>query len=195
MPMKIIFATNNEHKLKEVRALLPDFEIISLKDIGCFEDIAETGKTLIENAKIKADFISKNFGLDCFADDTGLEITSLNMHPGVYSARYAGEPSNSKKNMDKVLLEMKSLKNRHAQFKTVIALNIDQKTHLFEGICEGEILSARKGVGGFGYDPIFQPSGFTKSFAEMSMVEKSEISHRGKSINKLVSYLSTLNIE
>ena len=144
--MKIIFATNNEHKLKEVRALLPDFEIISLKDIGCFEDIAETGKTLIENAKIKADFISKNFGLDCFADDTGLEITSLNMHPGVYSARYAGEPSNSEKNMDKVLLEMKSLKNRHAQFKTVIALNIHQKTHLFEGICEGKILSARKGA-------------------------------------------------
>ena len=150
---------------------------------------------MIENAKIKADFISKNFGLDCFADDTGLEITSLNMHPGVYSARYAGEPSNSEKNMDKVLLEMKSLKNRHAQFKTVIALNIHQKTHLFEGICEGKILSARKGAKGFGYDPIFQPSGFTKSFAEMSMVEKSEISHRGKSINKLVSYLSTLNIE
>lgn len=193
--MKIVFATNNEHKLKEVRALLPNFEIISLKDIGCDQDIPETGNTLVENAKIKADFITKNYGLDCFADDTGLEIHALNMAPGVYSARFAGEPSNSEKNMDKVLNEMKGHSNRKAHFKTVIALNLRKETFFFEGICEGDILLNRKGSKGFGYDPIFKPSGYSASFAEMSMQEKGEISHRGKSVSKLVSFLSSLDIE
>ena len=187
--MKIIFATNNEHKLKEVRALLPDFEIISLKDIGCFEDIAETGKTLIENAKIKADFISKNFGLDCFADDTGLEIESLGGAPGVYSARYAGEGCNADDNMKKVLIELENMDNRNATFRTVIALIINGDEYIFQGECNGEITKTKNGVGGFGYDPIFMPQGYEITFAEMSKQEKGALSHRGRAVDKLVSFL------
>jgi len=193
--MKIVFATNNINKLNEVRVLLPHFEIISLNDIGCFEDIPETAATLEGNAKIKADYVSRKYGFNCFSDDTGLEVQALNNAPGVYSARYAGEPSNSEKNMNKLLSELKNQKNRIAQFKTVIALNINNKSFLFEGCCKGEILTEKSGNKGFGYDPIFKPQGYNRSFAQMSLEEKGEISHRGKAIQKLTVFLNTIKIE
>ena len=188
--MKIVFATNNQHKLKEVRSLLPSFEIVGLKDIGCFEDIPETATTLEGNAQIKADYITQKYGLNCFADDTGLEVTALNNEPGVYSARYAGEPANSENNMDKLLSELENKENRTAQFRTVIALNIDTKKSVFEGICKGSISKERQGTEGFGYDPIFIPENHTTSFAEMSMEAKGEISHRGRAIRKLITFLT-----
>lgn len=187
--MKIVFATNNQNKLNEVRALLPKFEIIGLNDIGCFEDIPETSKTLEGNAQIKADFVSQKYGYNCFADDTGLEVSSLNNEPGVYSARYAGEPSNSENNMDKLLCNLEQYTDRSAQFRTVIALNLDDQQMLFEGVCKGNILENRQGEKGFGYDPIFSPMNSDKSFAEMSMNEKGENSHRGIAIRKLISFL------
>jgi len=187
---KIVFASNNPHKLAEVRALIPHWEILSLSDIGCFEDIPETAKTLVGNAKIKADFVTKKYGYSCFADDTGLEIETLQGAPGVYSARYAGEPSDSEANLQKVLTELADKSNRNAQFRTVIALNLDTQTHLFEGICTGEILTNKTGISGFGYDPIFKPTGFDQSFAEMTKLEKGIISHRGKAVQKLVTFLS-----
>ncbi len=189
--MKIVFATNNLNKLKEVKALLPSIEIVSLQDIGCLEDIPETAKTLEGNAKIKADYVTEKFGYNCFADDTGLEVEALNAAPGVYSARYAGEPANSEKNMHKLLTELEFKDNRNAQFRTVIALNFNKKQFLFEGVCEGEILTEKYGKKGFGYDPIFSPSGFKTSFAEMTMTEKGVVSHRGKAIQKLIAFLST----
>ena len=187
---KIVFATNNPNKLAEVRALIPQWEILGLSDIGCFEDIPETAKTLDGNSKIKADFVTKKYGFDCFADDTGLEISALNGAPGVYSARYAGEPSDSEANLQKALTELKDNPNRTAQFRTVVALNLDTETYLFEGICKGKIFTKKIGESGFGYDPIFKPDGFEQSFAQMSQAEKGAISHRGRAIRKLVEFLN-----
>ena len=191
--MKIVFATNNANKLKEVQQLVPSIEIVSLQEIGCFDDIPETANTLEGNAILKANYVTKNYGFDCFADDTGLEVEALNGAPGVYSARYAREDADSENNMQKLLSELKNKANRNAQFRTVIALNIEGEQHLFEGICKGEILTKKQGEKGFGYDPIFKPSGFTTSFAQMSMKEKGSISHRGKAIKKLIEYLNNSN--
>lgn len=190
---KIVFATNNTNKLNEVKALLPQIEILSLQDIGCFEDIPETANTLEGNAILKANFVTKKYCYDCFADDTGLEVEALNNTPGVFSARYAGKDADSEKNMAKLLLELNNKSNRSAQFKTVVALNLNKEQHLFEGICEGEILNKKQGEKGFGYDPIFKPSGFDTSFAQMNMEEKNTISHRGKAIKKLIEYLNVIN--
>lgn len=187
--IKLVFATNNANKLAEVKAMLTNFEIVSLKEIGCHDDIPETAVTLEGNAKLKADYITKKFGLNCFADDTGLEVEALDMAPGVYSARYADGERSSEANMQKLLSELKENENRKAQFRTAIALNIDDKQFVFEGICKGEILKSKTGSEGFGYDPIFKPEGFTQSFAEMSMAQKSNISHRGLAVQKLVDFL------
>ncbi|NOR28288.1 MAG: non-canonical purine NTP diphosphatase [Lutibacter sp.] len=190
--LKLVFATNNKNKLKEVQAMLTNFEIVSLADINCFDDIAETAKNLEGNAKIKANFITEKYGLNCFADDTGLEVDALNNEPGVYSARYAGNESNAEENMKKLLNKLGNNSNRKAQFRTAIALNIEGKQYLFEGICKGTILSKEQGDSGFGYDPIFLPTGFNKSFAEMNLEDKGNISHRGKAIDKLVTFLNEL---
>jgi len=188
--MNLVFATNNPNKIKEVQALLPQgINILSLKDIDCNEEIEETEKTLQGNAKLKANFITKKYGYDCFADDTGLEVVALNNEPGVYSARYAGSDSNAIENMNKLLKNLKGLENRTAQFRTVIALNIKGKQFLFEGVCKGEILASKTGTSGFGYDPIFKPKGYDTSFAEMTLEEKGKISHRGKALGKLIDFL------
>jgi len=188
--LKLVFATNNPNKLKEVQAMLTNFDIVSLSEIGCFDDIPETAETLEGNAILKANYITEKYGLNCFADDTGLEVAALNNKPGVYSARYAGEENNAEANMNKLLFEIGDNKNRNAQFRTAVALNIQGEQHLFEGICKGQILTKKQGESGFGYDPIFMPDGFHKSFAEMAMTEKGVISHRGKAIEKLVSFLN-----
>jgi XTP/dITP diphosphohydrolase len=189
--MKLVFATNNLNKLKEVQEMLPDtIELLSLKDINCFDEIDETETTLEGNAKLKADYITKNFGFNCFADDTGLEVESLDGKPGVYSARFAGEPANSENNMQKLLVDLEHKKNRKAQFRTAISLNINDQKFIFEGICKGEILKKKHGAKGFGYDPIFKPKGFNKSFAEMTSEEKNTISHRGIAVQKLVAFLN-----
>ena len=188
--MKLVFATNNLHKLKEVQEMLSNtIEVLSLKDIGCFEDVEETEATLEGNARLKADHITKNYGYHCFADDTGLEVDALNGKPGVFSARYGGEHGNSEKNMQKLLKELHGKANRKAQFRTAVALNLENKQYLFEGICEGEILEKKTGTGGFGYDPIFKPTEASASFAEMNSEEKNKISHRGIAIQKLVDFL------
>tara|TARA_R110002124_G_scaffold250200_6_gene415249 strand:- start:1292 stop:1873 length:582 start_codon:yes stop_codon:yes gene_type:complete len=189
--MKLVFATNNLNKLAEVQKMLPNsIELLSLKDINCFDEIEETETTLEGNAKLKANYITEKFGYNCFADDTGLEVESLNGEPGVYSARYAGTENDSKKNMQKLLSELETKSNRKAQFRTAIALNLNNKQFLFEGICKGEILTEKQGTDGFGYDPIFKPNGFNNSFAEMTSEEKNSISHRGNAIQKLVSFLT-----
>ena len=189
--MKLVFATNNLNKLKEVQEMLPSsIELLSLKDINCFDEIEETETTLEGNAHLKADYITKKFGFNCFADDTGLEVESLGGKPGVYSARFAGEPSNSENNMQKLLVDLETKTNRKAQFRTAVSLNINGKKFLFEGICKGEILTSKQGEKGFGYDPIFKPEGFEQSFAEMTSEEKNKISHRGIAIQKLVEFLS-----
>ena len=189
--MKLVFATNNLNKLKEVQEMLPNsIELLSLKDINCFDDIDETETTLEGNAKLKADYITNKFGFNCFADDTGLEVKSLDGRPGVYSARFAGEPANSENNMQKLLVELQDKAIRNAQFRTAIALNIKDEKFLFEGICKGEILTKKRGAKGFGYDPIFKPNGFNQSFAEMTSEEKNTISHRGIAIQKLVAFLN-----
>jgi len=191
--MKLVFATNNLHKLKEVQEMLSNsIEVLSLKDIGCFEDIEETESTLEGNAKLKADYITEKYGFDCFADDTGLEVEALDGKPGVYSARYAGAHGNAEKNMEKLLNELQNKSNRKAKFRTIIALNLRNKQYLFEGICEGEILNEKTGVKGFGYDPIFKPSNASCSFAEMNSEEKNIISHRGIAIQELVQFLNSL---
>ncbi len=164
-------------------------EILSLNDISCFDEVDETETTLDGNAKLKANYITQKFGYNCFADDTGLEVDGLEGKPGVYSARFAGEPCNSEKNIQKVLSELENKTNRKAQFRTVICLNIDENQYLFEGTCKGEILTRKKGEKGFGYDPIFKPEGYSTSFAEMSSEEKNKISHRGIAIQKLVQFL------
>ena len=189
--MKLVFATNNLNKLKEVQEMLPDtIELLSLKDINCFDEIDETETSLEGNAKLKADYITTNFGFNCFADDTGLEVESLEGKPGVYSARFAGEPANSGKNMQKLLLDLEHKRNRKAQFRTAISLNINDEKFLFQGVCKGEILMKKKGEKGFGYDPIFKPQGFNQSFAEMTSEEKNTISHRGIAVQKLVAFLN-----
>jgi len=193
--MKLVFATNNLHKLKEVQEMLSNtIELLSLKDIGCFEDIEETESTLEGNAKLKADYITEKYGFDCFADDTGLEVEALDGDPGVYSARFAGEHGNAEKNMEKLLIELQNKSSRKAKFRTIIALNLRNKQYLFEGICEGEILNEKSGVKGFGYDPIFKPKNASCSFAEMNSEEKNIISHRGIAIQKLVNFLSLIKI-
>ncbi len=191
--LKLVFATNNKNKLQEVQAMLTNFDILSLEDIGCFDEIPETANTLEGNAILKADYVTQKFGYNCFADDTGLEVKALNNEPGVYSARYAGESNNAEANMNKLLAALNNSDNREAQFRTAIALNINEKQFIFEGICEGEILTDKQGSGGFGYDPIFKAKGKNCSFGEMSMEEKSTIGHRGKAIEKLVAFLKKNN--
>lgn len=192
--MKLVFATNNKNKIIEIKSLLPkSIELLSLADIGCYEEIEETENTIEGNAKLKADYITKNYGYSCFADDTGLEVEVLNGAPGVYSARYAGENVTYDDNVNKLLFEMQNHKNRRAQFKTVIALNLIGKSTLFEGICKGVILTEKHGNQGFGYDPVFQPDGYKPSFAEMSLEEKGKISHRGLATKKLMEFLNKLD--
>lgn len=191
--MKLVFATNNLHKLREVQEMLSNsIEVLSLKDIGCFEEIEETENTLEGNAKLKADYITQKYGFDCFADDTGLEVEALNGKPGVYSARYSGEHGNAEKNMEKLLIELQNKSSRKAKFRTIIALNLRNKQYLFEGICNGKILNEKTGIKGFGYDPIFKPNNASCSFAEMSSEEKNIISHRGIAIQELVQFLNSL---
>lgn len=190
--MKIVFATNNQHKLEEIKDIFPhNFEILSLKDIGCNEEIPEDHETLEENALQKAMFIKKKYGYDCFADDTGLEVDALGGKPGVYSARYAGENRSAEDNMKKVLQEMEQKENRSARFKTIIALIMSEDEYLFEGKVEGVILRERKGEKGFGYDPIFQPENYDKSFAEMTNEEKNKISHRGRAVKELIDFFKS----
>lgn len=188
---KLVFATNNAHKLEEIRAILGDkVEILSLNDIDCHADIPETADTLQGNAALKAQYIYENYGLDCFADDTGLEVEALNGAPGIYSARYAGgEGHDSEANMKKLLSEMQDKDNRKARFRTVICLIEDGKEHFFEGIVNGSIIRERKGGAGFGYDPVFVPDGYSETFAEMGNDEKNKISHRARAVQKLCEYL------
>lgn len=189
--MKLVFATHNQNKLIEVAKLLPaGLELVSLTDIGCHEEIPETGATLEENALIKANHVHQHYGLDCFADDTGLLVDALNGAPGVYSARYAGEGKNTEDNMDKLLRELEGKSDREAQFKTVIALKWQGETFCFEGAVAGTILPQRHGTEGFGYDPLFLPHGHDRSFAQMSMTEKNKISHRGRAMEKLINFLT-----
>lgn len=191
--MKLVFATHNQNKVKEVQALLPPtISLLSLSDIGCNEEIPETGKTLEENAILKADFVTNTYGYPCFADDTGLLVNALNGAPGVYSARYAGEQKNSDDNMDKLLSELASKKDRTARFETIIALNLKNRQHLFKGVVEGVILTEKKGERGFGYDPIFKPSSYEKTFAELPLEVKNKISHRGRAIHQLLTYLKSI---
>ena len=187
---KLVFATNNAHKLAEVRSILePQFKIISLEDLNCTDDIPETAQTLDGNALLKATWIHTKFGIDCFADDTGLEVDALGGEPGVYSARYAGEENNSYNNMSKVLTLLGDDTNRKARFRTVIALIQDKKNHFFEGRIEGDIALIPRGESGFGYDPIFVPQGYLLSFAQLSAEEKNQISHRALALHKLMDYL------
>ncbi|GAA4278034.1 non-canonical purine NTP diphosphatase [Aquimarina mytili] len=189
--MKLVFATNNRNKLKEVQALVPSgIELLSLTDIGCKEDIPETSTTIEGNAILKANYVKEKYGYNCFADDTGLEVESLDGAPGVYSARYAGESKDADANMNKLLLELDKKEHRTAQFKTVIALTIDNQLETFTGICKGEITKEKKGTGGFGYDPIFWPKGYSETFAELPLSEKNKISHRGKAVQLLIEYLN-----
>lgn len=190
MRKKFVFATNNAHKLQEVTAILGErIELLSMKDINCQTDIPETADTLEGNALLKARFIFENYQMDCFADDTGLEVEALNGAPGVYSARYAGDDHNSEANMKKLLRDMEGVENRKARFRTVFALIVDGKEHLFEGIVKGEIIKTRRGTSGFGYDPIFIPEGYTQTFAEMGNDLKNKISHRALATNKLCRFL------
>jgi len=189
--MEIVFASNNTHKLEEVRSKLPkEFKVLSLKDVLGDVDIPETGDTLDENASIKSRYVFERTGKNCFSDDTGLEIAALNGEPGVYSARYAGEGCSFQDNMDKVLGKMKGAEDRSACFRTVISLILNGEEHFFEGRVDGEILTDKHGEKGFGYDPIFRPNGFKESFAEMTLEQKNEISHRGRAVQKLVEYLT-----
>lgn len=188
---KIVFATNNAHKLSEVREVLKgQYEIVSLMDLGCTDDIPETANTLEGNALLKAQYINKKFGIDCFADDTGLEVAALNGEPGVYSARYASADNNAAANMRKLLAQLDNVVDRSACFRTVIALIQDGEIHYFEGRVDGNIAHTPEGNEGFGYDPVFVPQGFSKSFACLGSVEKNKISHRARAVNKLVEFLN-----
>ena len=192
MIKKLVFATNNAHKLDEIRAILGDkIEVLSLKDINCDADIPETADTLEGNAALKAEYIYKNYGLDCFADDTGLEVEALGGAPGVYSARYAGgDGHDSEANMRKLLQELDGKQNRNAQFPTAICLIEKGEEHLFEGIVKGSIIEQKRGASGFGYDPVFMPEGYEETFAEMGNAEKNKISHRARAVEKLCEYLN-----
>lgn len=186
---QLVFATNNAHKLEEVAAKIAGkIELLSLNDIGCHDDIEETGTTFRENASIKSHYIYHKYNLNCFGDDSGLEIDALNGEPGVYSARYAGVHGDHAANMDKVLKKLKGVTNRSARFRTVISLIWDGEEHFFEGTVEGTIRRERSGTGGFGYDPIFEPAGYDITFAEMSMEQKNSISHRARAMEKLVGF-------
>ncbi len=188
--MKIVFATHNPNKLKEIQALVPStITLVSLTDIGCTEDIIEDADTIEGNAILKVKYVKEKYGYDCFADDTGLEVDALNGAPGVYSARYAGEQKNSLDNMNKLLIELSTKQDRSARFKTVIAFAKADTIETFEGICEGQITREKLGDGGFGYDPIFQPDGYEATFAQMAMQLKGKISHRGRAFEKFIDYL------
>lgn len=192
MKQKIVFATNNAHKLEEVAAILGDgFEVLSLREIGCDTDIPETSDTFAGNAMQKASFVKEHYGYDCFADDSGLEVDILDGAPGVYSARYSG--GGSEANMDKLLLNLTGKSERGAQFRTVVALLIGKESHLFEGIVRGTIIEERRGEGGFGYDPIFVPEGYEQTFAELGSDVKNSISHRAKAVKQLAEYLLMTN--
>ena len=194
MKKKLVFATNNAHKLEEIRAILGDkLEILSLNDIDCHADIPETADTLEGNARLKAGYIYQNYGMDCFADDTGLEVEALGGAPGIYSARYAGgEGHDSEANMRKLLAALEGESNRKARFRTVIALILDGKEYLFEGIVNGRIIEEKKGSAGFGYDPIFVPDGYSQTFAELGDDIKNRISHRAMATHKLAEFLSNI---
>ncbi len=188
--MKICFATNNKNKLQEIRqAFGSSYEIVSLQDIGCHEELPETQPTIEGNSAQKAHYVSQKYKVNCFADDTGLEIDALDGEPGVYSARYAGETCSFQDNMDKVLTNLKDIENRQAQFKTVITLVLENQEHQFTGIAKGTIRTEECGSEGFGYDPIFEPEGYDITFAEMSMEQKNKISHRGKAVKQLSAFL------
>jgi len=188
----LVFATNNTHKISEVKDIVSgEIQIVGLADIHCSEDIPETADTLEGNALLKARYIMSNYGYDCFADDTGLEVEALGGAPGVYSARYAGSAHNSQANMQKLLQQMKEVTNRKARFRTVIALIQGEKEHLFEGIINGIITESPRGTNGFGYDPIFVPDGYTETFAELSETDKNAISHRARAVHRLSGFLST----
>lgn len=190
---EIVFATNNEHKLSEVASMLGDaYKVLGLKDIGCDEDIPETADTLQGNALIKAKYVYEKYGKNCFSDDTGLEVEALNNAPGVYSARYAGVDKDAEANMNKLLSELGGQANRKAQFRTAVALIIDGEELLFEGKVEGQIIEEKRGGKGFGYDPIFIPDGYEKTFAELSSEVKNSISHRGRAVQKLIKYLESI---
>ncbi len=189
--MELVFATNNRHKIKEITPLIKNsFHLLSLSDLNCFEEIPETQTTLEGNALQKSHYIFDKYGVNCFADDTGLEIEALNGEPGVYSARYAGEGCIFQDNIDKVLLKLQGITNRKARFRTVISLLLDGKEYFFEGIVNGKILTEKHGNDGFGYDPIFMPDGFDISFAEMTLEQKNMISHRGMAVRKLAEFLN-----
>lgn len=191
--MDLIFASHNEHKLIEISKVLPSEITISNLQNSSIKDIPETGKTLTENALIKARFVYEKTGKNCFADDTGLVVEALNGEPGVYSARYAGEPKNDQNNVNKLLENLKGIQNRKASFKTVIALILESKEYLFEGEVQGEIITEFRGENGFGYDPIFQPLGYDKTFAELTLDEKKFISHRSIAVGKMIDFLSNYN--
>ncbi|RBA28178.1 non-canonical purine NTP diphosphatase [Flavobacterium tibetense] len=192
--MKLVFASNNKNKIQEIQQLVPNsIQILSLEEIGCTEDIPETADTIEGNAILKANYVTEKYGYNCFADDTGLEVETLNGAPGVYSARYAGEQKDANDNMDKLLSELKDKTNRKANFKTVIALNLNGKQNLFTGIINGKIIEEKIGTNGFGYDPIFVADGFNKTFAELTMEEKSTISHRGIAVKQLLTFLQKLS--
>ena len=190
---KIVFATNNAHKLQELRQMLGNrYEILGLADIGCHEDIPETADNIEGNAQIKARYVKEHYGYDCFSDDTGLEIDALGGEPGVYSARYAGPGHDSEANIDKVLKKLDGVTERTARFRTVVALVLDGRTYFFEGKVEGLMTLERHGVEGFGYDPIFLPEGYGQTFAEMDASEKNRISHRGRAMAQMVGFLERL---
>ena len=191
---QIVFATNNAHKLSELRQIVGEkFDILSLADIDCHDDIPETADTLEGNAAIKARWVRDKYGYDCFADDTGLEVAALGGAPGVHSARYAGgEGHDSEANMARLLSELDGVADRHARFRTVICLTLGGEEHFFDGIVEGEILTGPRGSEGFGYDPLFRPDGWTKTFAEATALEKNAVSHRGRATKKLIDYLATI---
>ena len=187
---KLVFATNNAHKLEEVRAVLDNkIEIVSLNELGCFDDIPETADTLEGNALIKAEYVFNKFEMACIADDTGLEVEALNGEPGVYSARYGGEPHNAQKNMQKLLTNLKGIENRKARFRTVIVLKDAERELYFEGTIHGHISETPSGAAGFGYDPVFVPDGYNKSFAELGPELKNKISHRALAVEELIRFL------
>ena len=189
--MKIVFASNNKNKITEIQSVLPpNISIIGLEEIGCFEEIPETADTIEGNAILKANYVTEKYGFDCFADDSGLEVDALNGAPGVYSARYAGVRDDAEANMKKLLGALESEINRSAQFKTVIALNVNGEQYLFSGTVKGEITLSKSGSQGFGYDPIFKANGMSKSFAELTIAEKSDISHRSIAVKKLLKFLT-----
>lgn len=188
--MKLVFATHNHNKAKEIQAIMPEgIEIVTLDEIQCNEEIPETENTLEGNAKLKAQYIVDQFNMNCFADDTGLEIEALNGEPGVYSARYAGESRDSNANMDLVLSKLEGKENRNAQFRTAIALFWEGKMYLFEGIVKGRIIENKRGNDGFGYDPIFEPENCGRTYAEMNLAEKSQVSHRARAVNQMIEFL------